>query len=105
MVIPQQGLQRSAGAVGFFLGAVLLGTFICADPAAAQCSSVGGTVNTACGSGALTSNLTGDLNSAFGFDALFSNTEGNYNTASGAYALRTLSSRNHCRDETQTRSD
>ena len=77
--------NRLVRALGGFLGVVVLGTLICADPAAAQCGSSG--QNTACGTGALSSNTTGGGDSAFGFNALLSNTTGSFNTASGLSAL------------------
>jgi Chaperone of endosialidase len=77
--------NRFVRALGGSLGVVVLGTLICADPAAAQCGSSG--QNTACGTGALASNTTGGGNSAFGFTALLSNTTGSFNTASGESAL------------------
>jgi len=82
MTSAQHGLKRFAGAIGFFLGAVLLGTFVCADRAAGQCGPGGprGT-NTACGAGALANNTSGSTDSAFGFDALFTNTSGGANHA------------------------
>jgi trimeric autotransporter adhesin len=78
------GLART---IGFFSWTVLLGTFVYAGTASAQCGPAAGKNNTACGTGALASDTTGIFNSAFGYNALRSNTTGNYNTASGANAL------------------
>jgi Chaperone of endosialidase len=81
--------NRFARALGGTLSIVVLGTLICADPAAAQCGpESSGSHNTACGTGALASSTSGTEDSAFGFDALEHNTGGNLNTASGVSALQ-----------------
>src|SRR5215471_7170119 len=74
--------------LGFSLVAVLLGTLVCAYPAAAQCGASGlDGFNTECGEGALANDTTGNSNSAFGYNALNSNTTSNYNSAFGLEAL------------------
>jgi hypothetical protein len=86
-----KGLTR---AIGFFSGTVLLGAFMCAGTASAQCGPTGSVnaKNTACGTNALVSVTSGKSDTAFGHYALDLTTFGSYNTATGADALRDNSS-------------
>jgi Chaperone of endosialidase len=89
MASVRRGLKRHARAIGFFLGAVLLGTLVRTSTVSAQCSPLGPETanNTACGTMTLEHNTTGTYDSAFGANVLVSNTTGFSNTASGAFAL------------------
>jgi hypothetical protein len=82
--------KRLTQAIGFFLGAVLLGALVRTGTAFALCGPAGSASanNTACGTGTLTHNTTGTNDSAFGSSALFSNPTGYNNTASGVNALQ-----------------